>query len=149
MAPFRFRLHAVLDLWQRREDAALADLQRQSAAVARARDRYTQAQDSRDQAVTGGSHDREGDDWTWHRNWIVHLSAVVEAARDDVTRCELNEASARQRWQTARRDRRVIERLRDRAERRHALEERRREGKALDELAVMTGRFGQVKEQTW
>jgi flagellar export protein FliJ len=75
-------------------------------------------------------------DPAWHRNWITHITMQLEAARDETTRCLGNEEAARTVWQKARRDRRVIERLRERALRRHAQDTRRGDMKVMDELAV-------------
>ncbi len=140
MKPFVFRLESVLTIWQRREDAALANLQRQQAATATARQRVTTLEHQRQTArETWASPSSIGDttlDPTWHRNWITHITMKLDAARDEATRCAANEEAARTVWQTARRDRRVIERLRERALRRHAHDTRRDEMKVMDELAV-------------
>lgn len=139
MRPFRFRLASVLTLWQRREDAALANLLRNQAATRDAQLRLSSLVEARADAArrthvaVAGTH--APDDPAWHRNWIVHLSLAIEAARDDLGRCEALEQTARTAWQRARRDRRVLERLRDRALRRHQVETRRDEMKVMDELA--------------
>ncbi len=140
MKPFAFRLASVLAIWQRREDAALANLQRQQAATAAARHRVTTLETQRQQArVAGAMPPAAADahlDPAWHRNWITHITMRLEAARDEATRCAASEEAARTVWQKARRDRRVIERLRERALRRHAQDTRRDEMKVMDELAV-------------
>lgn len=140
MKPFAFRLASVLTIWQRREDAALANLQRQQAATAKARHRVTMLETQRQEArATGAAAAGVADahlDPAWHRNWITHITMKLEAARDAATQCAANEVAARTVWQKARRDRRVIERLRERALRRHAHDARRDEMKVMDELAV-------------
>jgi flagellar export protein FliJ len=144
MRPFKFRLVSVLTLWQRREDAALADLLRNQAATRDADLRLSGLVETRADAarrthvaVAGA---RLPDDPAWHRNWIVHLSMAIEAARDDLNRCEALERTARVVWQGAQRDRRMLERLRDRAWRRHQSEARRNEMKVMDELAGLRAR---------
>ncbi|MCC7185376.1 MAG: flagellar export protein FliJ [Acidobacteria bacterium] len=140
MKPFVFRLESVLTIWQRREDAALANLQRQQAATATAQRRVTTFEEQRRAArMKVAEGPGAGDphvDPAWHRNWITHITMKLEAARDEVIRCVANEEAARGVWQKARRDRRVIERLRERALRRHAHDTRRDEMKVMDELAV-------------
>ena len=144
MQPFTFRLESVLTIWQRREDVALANLQRQQAASETARRRVTALDQQRKAAGLVPPPSPAAVDTlldpAWHRNWITHLTMKLEAARDEVTRCVANEAAARAVWQKARRDRRVIERLRERALRRHAQDARRDEMKRMDELA-MQGAF--------
>jgi flagellar export protein FliJ len=140
MQPFTFRLESVLTIWKRREDAALANLQRQQATTATARRRVTTLEEHRHAArISGAAPSTVADpqvDPAWHRNWIAHITMTLEAARDEVRRCAANEEAARLVWQKARRDRRVIERLRERALRRHAHDARRDEMKVMDELAV-------------
>lgn len=139
MRPFTFRLASVLTLWQRREDAALANVLRNQAATHDADLRLSGLVETRADAARHthvavvGAH--PPDDPAWHRNWIVHLSMAIEAARDDLRRCEALEHAARLAWQRTQRDRRVLERLRDRAWRRHQSEARRVEMKVMDELA--------------
>lgn len=149
MGPFRFRLAGVLTIWQRREDRALTVLQREIAEVAVARAHVEGLLRARDDARAGSiaalSDRRGGHDPAWHRNWISHLARQLDAAQHRVVKCEARETSARAAWQRARRDRRVIERLRDRAGRRHAVDSRRRELIEMDERAGLRAQ----KEETW
>lgn len=149
MPPFRFRLANVLAIWQRREDHALTFLQGEIAEVALARaevERLLRARDEAGDGATAALADRRGGhDPAWHRNWITRLAQKLDAAIGRVGKCEAREASARAAWQRARRDRRVIERLRDRAGRRHAADSRRRELIEMDERAGLRAQ----KEQTW
>jgi flagellar export protein FliJ len=144
VGPFRFRLASVLTVWQHREDAALADLHRNQAATHAARRRLTQLNETRAAAASPVALTPRNEvvphDPAWHRNWIVHLSMAIEAARDNVRRCEALEVTARLAWQRAQRDRRVLERLRDRARQRHETEARRDEMKVMDELAGLRTR---------
>jgi flagellar export protein FliJ len=141
MKPFAFRLESVLTIWRRREEAALTFLQQQQAATAAAHQRITVLDARRSDAraalasVSGGVPSI--DDPAWHRNWITRMTMALEAARADAARCVANEAAARAAWQKARRDMRVMERLRERAHRRYTQEARRDERKQMDELAVV------------
>lgn len=143
MKPFTFRLAGVLSLWRRKEENAQAHFQRQMAMTAVARVRERDARDVRDAAQQAAADAMRGThahlESAWHRNWITHLSLRVEAARDDVRRSEQNERAAKLVWQRAQRDRRVLERLRDRAQQRYRLEARRDEMKVMDALAQQAG----------
>jgi flagellar export protein FliJ len=139
VGPFRFRLAAVLSVWQKREEAAFAIFQRESAAVAAAKadvDARLAARAEAQRAASAAWHEPGGmAESAWHRNWITHLTVEVDAARGRVARCEARERDARAVWQRARRDRRVMERLRDRAQARHAAETRRVELVEMNERA--------------
>jgi len=139
MPPFTFRLAGVLAIWQRREESTLALLQWEStktfeSRAAKARLDKTRA-DARLEADRALADAGVGHDPAWHRNWIVRLAVDIEAARERVVLGEIREDKARAVWQRARRDRRVIERLQDRARDRHAVEARQSETRELDELA--------------
>jgi flagellar export protein FliJ len=149
MSAFRFRLAGVLAIWQRREDRALTVLQGEIAECAVARADIERLLRARDEARSGAmaaiADRRGGHDPAWHRNWITRLARQLDAAQQQLAKCEAREASARAAWQRARRDRRVIERLRDRAGRRHEVDERRRELIEMDERAGVRAQ----KEQAW
>jgi flagellar export protein FliJ len=149
MSVFRFRLAGVLAIWQRREDRALTVLQGEIAESAAARATIERLLRARDEAGAGAmaalADRRGGHDPAWHRNWITRLARQLDAAQQHLVKCETREAAARAAWQRARRDRRVIERLRDRAGRRHAIDERRRELIEMDERAGVSAQ----KEQAW
>jgi flagellar export protein FliJ len=137
--PFKFRLATVLSVWQKREEAAFAVFQRESAAVAAAKadvDRRVAARlDAQRAAATAWRAPDGAAESAWHRNWITHLTVEIDAARGRAARCEARERDARAVWQRARRDRRVMERLRDRAQARHAAETRRVELVEMNERA--------------
>lgn len=65
------------------------------------------------------------------------MTVALEAAREDAARCAAAEAKARLAWHNARRDMRVMERLRERAHRRYQQDARRDERTQMDERAVM------------
>jgi flagellar export protein FliJ len=146
--PFRFRLAAVLTIWQRREEAARAIVLREQAATARARAHVAavvaQREAARATPDVASGRDAGPHDPTWHRNWITHLTAQLAAAHDAVVQCVDAEAAARTTWQQTRRDRRVMERLRERASQRYAVAARRDEMKQMDELAGLRTPKGQA-----
>lgn len=139
MKPFTFRLAQVLALWHRREDAAHMALQRHQAATAAARLRAHDAARARqaalDDAGRCGASTSAAHELTWHRNWIELLSVRLAGTVDATRRCEAAERAALAAWQKARRDRRTMERLRDRARQRYAVDVRRREAAAMDAVA--------------
>ena len=141
MSRFRFRLEPVLVMRQRAEDEAqqaLAQAERHlreaEAGLARADQRLAEAYE----AANGA--ERDGADvvrLTWHRNWIVVKTRDVEAARLDVRdRLELRELRVQQ-AQEARKQRRVLERFKDRARLAFDAEVAHREMQAIDELATI------------
>lgn len=142
MKPFTFRLAGVLKVWTRKEEQAYAFFQRQMASTAAARDREADARatraDAQHRATDAMREATAPTEITWYRNWITSLSLRVEAARDEVRRCEQLERAAEAAWRKARRDRRVLERLRERAETRYRVEARREEMRLMDGLAQQT-----------
>ena len=141
MSRFRFRLEPVLQMRQRQDDEAkqaLAHAERQlqdaERRLAGAADRLRNAYAS----AAGAEHDQVTVvQLTWHRNWIVVKARDVEAGRLDVQeRLETRELRAHQ-AQEARKQRRVLERFRDRALLAFETEVARRDMQVIDELATM------------
>jgi len=81
----------------------------------------------------------------WHRTWIVHLSALVDRLGREIEAQARVVADARRAWLEARRRRRALERMRERAEERFRQAEALEENKALDEL----GRLRFVMNESW
>jgi flagellar FliJ protein len=141
MSRFRFRLEPVLQMRQRAEDQA-------QQALARAERQLQEAERGlalagvklRDAYVLASQAEREGADvihLTWHRNWIVVKARDVEASRLDV-RDRLETRDLRMRHaQEALKQRRVLERFKDRARLAYDTEAARREMQAIDELAAI------------
>lgn len=148
MRPFRFRLASVLTVWRRREDAALANLQRQRAAVQAAEHRLALAIEAKREAHATAAQalvtDRDHTDPAWHRNWIVELSARIQVARDALASCLDAERAALRTWQMARRDVRVLERLEERARGRYQVEATRADLRQMDALAALRAPKGQA-----
>ena len=119
MSRFRFRLEPVLQMRQRAEDQAQQALARAERQLQDAERGLALADDRlRDAYVSANEAEREGADvvhLTWHRNWIVVKTRDVEASRLDVRdRLETRDLRLRQ-AQEARKQRRVLERFKERA----------------------------------
>ena len=141
MSRFHFRLEPVLHLRQRAEDQAqqaLARAERQlqeaKRGLGRADERLRAAYASANEAERGGT---DVVHLTWHRNWIVVKTREVEASRLDVRdRLETRDLRVQQ-TQEARRQRRVLERFKERARLLFDTGQAQREMQAIDELATM------------
>ena len=139
MRPFRFRPQPALDLRIRQRDAAeealaaaRAALREAEAAVRAAEDAMQAAQTRAREAFAtaaglGGA--------AWHWNWIERLRRDVARATEalDVRRSE--EARAAEIAREARRQVKVLERLKARRRRAWRLEAGRAEQRMIDELA--------------
>lgn len=141
MSRFRFRLEPVLQLRQRAEDEAQRLLTHAEGQLRHAERRFSEAGDRLRVAYASATEaERGGGDpvlLTWHRNWIVVKVRDDEAARFEVQeRQETRDLRARQ-AQAARKQRRVLERFRDRARLAFETEAARRDMQAIDELATM------------
>jgi flagellar export protein FliJ len=139
MADFRFRAQAALDLRRKQEDEASAALGQAEAACRLAEARRDQAEaDRRTAQEQLATAERCGSDIStllWHQNWIARLAAEVETAKVDVEARSADARVAEQAWRQARQKRLALERLRERAVRRHQHELQRQELKVIDELA--------------
>lgn len=71
----------------------------------------------------------------WHQNWIARLAGEVDAAKVDVEARAAEVLVAEEAWREARKKRLALERLRERAARKHQHELQRQELKVIDELA--------------
>jgi flagellar export protein FliJ len=139
MRPFRFRAASALDLRKKQEDEARLALGRAQNAAAMAE---AQLQTARDHAAGAGARlvalQEEGAPaWLigWHRSWIVQQTRVVETRRRDVAMATAAVTEAGEIVRNAFRQRRVLERLRDRLAARHARAMERHELNQMNELA--------------
>jgi len=149
MARFRFRAGAALELRRKQESSAHAALGRVEARfheLGRTRDEAAASRRSAQADLAG--RERVGSDGAtleWHRTWIVHLSALVDRLGREIEAQARVVADARRAWLEARRRRRALERMRERAEERFRQAEALEENKALDEL----GRLRFVMNESW
>jgi len=139
MPEFRFRAQAALDLRQRQEDDAASVLARAEAEFARIAASRSAAEAER-QAAQGGrlAGQRAGigaGALEWHWNWINGLAATVARLGTELDTQRQAVDAADRHWREARRRRLALERLRDRAARRHQATEQRAERHTIDELA--------------
>jgi flagellar export protein FliJ len=139
MAAFRFRAAAALDLRRQQETAAATALARVEAEFRAAGLRRDAAEAERrgaqERALDGQRTGIDGNSLLWHRNWIARLSDTVALRARELDTWASAVREAEQVWREARRRRLALERMRDRAWRRHLQAEQRQELKAIDELA--------------
>lgn len=141
MAAFRFKLDAVVDLRQRRDDdaqRALAQAERRLRDAERRLDAAAAQLSAAYQAATDAElSSQDVSQLGWHRNWIVVKTRNVEARRLEVRECrDVFEVTARQ-AREARVALRVLERLRDRKRLAFDRDQAREEMLAIDELATL------------
>ena len=138
---FRFRAAPLLALRQRQFDATQERLARANEDVAVAERLLEVAECAADEANTGYREalDRGSDNASLerHRNWIVQQRSHVDTRRRTQAECCGVAATASDAVIAAHRQVRVLERLRERASRRHDTEVRRREMKEIDLLATL------------
>jgi flagellar export protein FliJ len=136
---FRFRGAAALEIAERQEQAAEGLLARAEADLSAARVRWeTTRIRLRDAGSALTSTARSGAAshvLAWHRNWMTGLAVAADARGKEAEQLSVAVRRARLAWQTARRRRLTLERLRERALRRYSSAEQRREVKELEELA--------------
>lgn len=139
MRPFRFRAASALDLRKKQEDDARLALGRaqNTAAVAASR-----LETARAHAETAGVQfvtlQEEGAQaWliSWHRSWIAQQARVVESRRRELAQATAAVTTALEIVREAHKQRRVLERLRDRLAARHARALERYELNQMNELA--------------
>ena len=126
---------------QRAEDQAQQGLARAERQLQEAEQRLALAEERLRLAYASANDaERGGTDvvhLTWHRNWIVVKTRDVEASRLDVRdRLETRDLRVQQ-AQEARKQRRVLERFKDRAQLLFDTGQAQREMQAIDELATM------------
>ena len=150
MATFRFRAEAALELRRQQETAAARTLATSEAALRTAEAKVEQAERDRrsaqEQQVQALRHGSDVAAMTWHRDWVARLGLQMAVEQADAARCAGVVSEAEAAWREARRKRLALERMRERAVRRFAAEERRQEMKVIDELARL--RFLMADEST-
>src|SRR3954447_5972529 len=135
MSQFKFRAAAALDVRQKREELAQRALADAQGAVERAERAVDEARHSLDDTMARGAVEAHDPGLRiWYRNWIVRQQQEIARRRAMAAdrRVALDVATAR--LQSAHRDVRVLERLRDRLQAAWSLSERRKEQKELDWL---------------
>ena len=138
---FRFRGARILD-WRRvQADAARVAFVRATESVREAADRVADADDQSERAVseykTAMASPNDIGTLLRYRNWIGKQREHAAACRRQHAEQRVVAEQAAGVLQTAMRHVKVMERLRDRAWRRHLDAERQREMKELDQLATL------------
>lgn len=153
MRPFRFRAEGALDLRRRHEDAARLVVSRAQNAAALADAKLREAQSCLDDASASlvRVQSQGTSIWMidWHRSWILRQAREVNVCRTQVEAASQELARATVALHEAHRKRRVLERLRDRLQARHARAAERQELAQMNELATMRYLIarGERKEQ--
>ncbi|MEW6321170.1 MAG: flagellar export protein FliJ [Acidobacteriota bacterium] len=147
MPAFRFRAQAALDVRIRREEAAERALAVAQAAL-RAAEAATAAaaaavEEAMARGLAGAGAATGAHELAWHRNWIVrHRQALGGCRRlEQERRAEVH--LAREALMRARRERKALDKLKERAWRAYLLGETRAEQRELDLL----GAIGHVRKQ--
>lgn len=139
--PFRFRAAAALEIKRKQEDQARLVAAKADTEWRDARQRATDAADAvrRDREALAGAQRHGIESWRaqWHRAWIGRLELeVVERDKDRDERAAASAVAAAAAQEAFKR-RRVLERLRDRAFRRHQQVVREQHAKDMNELATL------------
>jgi len=138
---FRFRLESLLRLRRSLEEnaqrglaRALAQLDQARTRLARLRQDRTEALESRSLAP-GQAVDLER--WRAVERWVLALERRIVIAGEDLKEAEARVAAARQELVRAHRARLMLERLKERRQEQHAIEQLREEAREMDEMAVL------------
>lgn len=141
MRPFRFRAEIVLALRRREEEAATTALARHRALADRAwalvqtaREALAEAGRAMERDVMAGATHQT---LLWHRNWIARLRRDVQSTHEAATEADHATAVAAAALNRAMQRRRVLERLRERALRAHAVALDRAELQEMNHLATV------------
>ena len=140
MRAFRFRPQPALDLRLRQEEAA-----EQALALARVAEERASAALDTARCALDAARAEQGSRWAagqafpfeWHRNWMVGLERDAAVARSVLEERRIEHGRAAELAREARKQVKVLERLKARAYRAWQLDARRAEQKALDELASL------------
>ena len=139
MKPFRFRAQAALDLRQRVETEARKALVTAEEHARLANVRLNEAAHSvgvAQETLTCAERDGvSGAELRWHQSWIARQRLEVDARRREAAVSAASVDRAVTSVRAAHKQRRTLERLRDRLLMRHRIEARRHEQRNLDELA--------------
>jgi hypothetical protein len=138
---FRFRAAAALDIRRKQEDAARlaaaqAELAREAAEQV-ADDARDAVRVDRERLVGAQSAGVEAWRVQWHRVWIERQRREADARATDAKSRAAEAAVAQQAVQDAFKRRRVLERLRDRASRKHRRAVDQQHVREMNELATL------------
>ena len=128
------RLDKVVEIRKRAEDHALVGLARARVAVETARERLTEAAQA-----TRRDTRRSGPVELWQLDELAHRRALqaLRVAEGQMQQAARSEESARDGYVSARQDKQVVQRVRERRRAELALEAQRRERRDADEIATL------------
>lgn len=139
--PYRFRLETVLKLRKRREREQQRVVAERIGKITEARRRIEQIGRQMIQSVDAARGAREAgplnlEALAAQRFWIGQLQRQLLAERTGMNEIDRSLSVARQRLAVLARDRKALEKLRDKQARKHAEAQARAERAELDELAT-------------
>jgi flagellar FliJ protein len=144
--PFEFRLERVRALRERTEDTAKEELAGAMTERARWAARLdaagTQLEGARAAQLGAATSGTSASDMLAHQAFLERAERAQQAAELDLHRQDAEVDARRVALQRAARERQVLERLKDKQAAAHRLDSERREGAALDELALSRHRRG-------
>ena len=139
MRPFRFRAQAALDLRLSQEEKALRALAQAQQSAERARARTEAAVEGvseADRAFQAAQHDSvSGALISWHRSWIAKQRLEVDARQREAAISAATVERAATSVRDTHRQRRTLERLRDRSRRAYDQEVGRQDTREMNMLA--------------
>lgn len=139
MRPFRFRAAAALDLRRQEEESARLQLAQAHTLLQQANQRVVDADHGTAEAVAELSTTQAGgtEAWriSWHQSWIRRRRLEAEACRRAVTVSAALAGRAAASVSIAHQNRRVLERLRERALARHRHTADRHAADEMNQLA--------------
>ena len=138
---FRFRAAAALDVRRKEEDAARLAAAKAEQALERARERAVAARAavSEDGERLMDIQQSGAEQWRvqWHRAWIDHERLEAAAREKDEEGSAVEALRATRSAQEAFRRRRVLERLRDRAWKKHQRHQHQQHVREMNDLATL------------
>lgn len=128
------RLDKVVEIRERTEERALVGLARARVVVETARERLARATQA-----TQRDTRRSGPVELWQLDELAHRRALqaLRVAEGQMQQAARGEANARDGYVSARQDKEIVQRVRERRRAELALEAERRERRAADEIAML------------
>lgn len=137
MARFVFRAEAALNLRRQQEEIAIRVRGEAAAAVERAERHLADSENTLAERLRAAASIHDPGQREWYRNWIAKQRYDITRAKAMVKDRRTALSAATTKMNTARRDVRTLERLRERLFADWQLAERRAEQKELDWLGTM------------
>ncbi|WP_169719357.1 flagellar export protein FliJ [Desulfovirgula thermocuniculi] len=137
MRRFSFRLQPVLKLREKREEEALTALARAQSEFYRQLEEMERISSLMEESLEAAPRGTLSPEELFHLAvWRQHLDSARETREEEVARARERLAACRERAEAARREKLVLERLREKQLRAHLREEARAAQKELDEKGI-------------